>query len=216
MTKAETESVDNPLLFEIKNFMAKGMPEAVDLVLKPKDICMVYGVSGSGKSQFFKALADLIEHQGSAYVQQQALEKVCPETWRAQVMYFSAESAWWEDAIELHFETVPSAEQLQKIGLDNTLLKANPDSLSSGEKQRFALLRGLQYQPKVLLLDEITANLDPASEKLVETMVLEYVQQQNAAAMWISHNPEQTARMATKTLKFSKSRVESAFGRIQL
>ena len=203
-----SESVNQPCFFSVKDFKAKGMPEAINLELKPNDICMVSGVSGSGKSQFFKALADLIEHQGTAQLQQQSLDKICPEKWRAQVMYFSAESAWWEDEIELHFESVPQAEELEKIGLDSTQLKSNPDALSSGEKQRFALLRGLQYHPKVLLLDEITANLDPKSEQLVEAMVLDYVQQQNAAAMWISHDPEQTERMATKALVFSKNQIE--------
>lgn len=208
MTKSDIDSAAKTPFFEIKNFKAKGMPEAIDLLLEPKDICMVSGVSGSGKSQFFKALADLIEYQGTAQLQQQSLEKTCPETWRAQVMYFPAETAWWEDVMALHFETEPNIETLEKIGLTQDLLQSNPDALSSGEKQRFALLRGLQYAPKILLLDEITANLDPKSEELVEAMITQYVQQNQTAALWISHDPDQTQRMATNTLVFSENQVQ--------
>ncbi|WP_321325848.1 ABC transporter ATP-binding protein [Thiomicrorhabdus sp.] len=204
MPQSVEKPVDTNLFLTIENLKAKGMSAAIDLQLNAKDICMVSGPSGSGKSQFFKALADLIEHSGKVQLEQQILEQTSPEIWRVQVMYFSAETAWWDDVVATHFDTPPKEQQLAKIGLDTIMLNANPDSLSSGEKQRFALLRGLQYQPKVLLLDEITANLDPSSEYLVETMVKEYVQQNHAIALWISHDPEQTKRMATKTLTFTK------------
>lgn len=191
----------------IQNLKAKGMPQAVGCQLNKKDICMVSGVSGSGKSQFFKALADLIEHQGQVQLLQQAMKECSPEVWRSQVMYFAAETAWWDDQVALHFDTLPTTDMLQRIGLNADLLNANPDALSSGEKQRLALLRGLQYQPKVLLLDEITANLDPKSEQMVEQMVSNYVQHHQACAFWISHNPQQTARMANQTMIFTETAI---------
>jgi len=209
MPLSELKSVAEKCFFTIENLQAAGMSVAIDLQLNAQDICMVSGPSGSGKSQFFKALADLIEHSGKVQLQQQILEQTSPESWRIQVMYFSAETAWWDDVVATHFETLPNAQQLEKIGLDTAMLNANPDSLSSGEKQRFALLRGLQYQPKVLLLDEITANLDPSSEFLVENMVKEYVHQNHVIALWISHDPEQIKRMATKTLTLTKQGYKS-------
>ncbi|WFE68006.1 ATP-binding cassette domain-containing protein [Thiomicrospira sp. R3] len=169
--------------------------------MSPKGkIGMISGGSGSGKSQFLKALADLIPHQGQvqlydnqAWLSQQAYK---PALWRQRVMYFSAETAWWLDKLSAHFRVPLSSQALSEIGLDQALFDKNPDQLSSGEKQRFALLRGLAYQPRVLLLDEISANLDPKSEKQVETRIQQYVKQHNAAALWISHNPEQQARLA--------------------
>ncbi len=194
--------------FSATGVFAQGMLKAVDMFLQPQDICMLSGPSGSGKSQFLKALADLIKHQGEVCLEEQMLDKVCPETWRSQVMYFAAETAWWQDTVIAHFDQGLETDCLKGVGLGKDVLESNPDSLSSGEKQRLALLRGLQYQPKILLLDEITANLDPKSEQLVETLVKEYVDQHQAAAIWISHDPNQSQRMATKKLVFEAKNTE--------
>ena len=194
--------------FQCCALQAKGMVAPLDLSLQPQDIGMVSGVSGSGKSQCLKAMADLIEHQGEVRLQDWVMSKVCPENWRQQVMYFSAETAWWQDRIAAHFDTCPDSEQLKNVGLEPAILQANPDQLSSGQKQRLALLRGLQYQPKILLLDEITANLDPESEQKVEQCVVDYLQRHQAAALWISHDPDQSARLATRQWVFGSASIE--------
>ena len=194
--------------FQACDVKAKGMKYSIELQLDVQEVCMISGVSGSGKSQFLKALADLIQHEGEVRLEQQTLSKVCPEDWRKQVMYFAAETAWWQDTVSAHFEEQPSDDALQEIGLQSNVLQSNPDNLSSGQKQRLALLRGLQYCPKVLLLDEITANLDPESEQLVEQMVQDYLQNRQAAALWISHNPEQAERLSTRQLVFEHEAVK--------
>lgn len=185
----------NLLVLEVKSLQALGMPKAVDLSLNRQQIWMVSGVSGTGKSQFLKALADLIEHSGEVKLYGQEQSQVCPEKWRSQVMYFSAETAWWRDHVGEHFDTNPDSELLKSVGLVPSILEKNPDDLSSGEKQRLALLRGLQYQPKVLLLDEITANLDPKSALLVEELVTDYINKNQTCALWISHDEEQQKRL---------------------
>lgn len=178
------------------------MAAALDLQLQRKHICMLSGPSGSGKSQFLKSLADLIVHEGEVWLEGQAMYATSPENWRRQVMYFAAETAWWQDTVKEHFDKLPVKADLQRLGLSTSILEVSPDSLSSGEKQRLALLRGLQYQPKVLLLDEITANLDPESEAWVEQLIHDYIEQASAAAIWISHDSSQAERMATMQLKF--------------
>ena len=112
--------------------------------------------------------------------------------------------------MQAHFEVQPEKGLLQEVGLESDILNANPDTLSSGEKQRLALLRGLQYQPKILLLDEITANLDPESEASVEKYVQHYVEKNQAAAIWISHDPGQIERMASKKLVFQNAKKQES------
>ncbi len=182
-------------ILEVKSVRAEGMPLPIDLTVVNQQVWMLSGPSGTGKSQFLRAVADLIEHTGQVSLLGQIQTQICPEKWRVQVMYFSAETAWWSDVVSYHFETQPDAELLHSLDLKIEILQQNPDNLSSGEKQRLALLRGLQYQPKVLLLDEITANLDPESVLLVEALVVGYIAKNQASALWISHNADQQQRI---------------------
>jgi putative ABC transport system ATP-binding protein len=79
--------------------------------------------------------------------------------------------------------------------------------LSSGERQRFALLRLLANRPRVLLLDEPTANLDPDNVIRVEKLVATYMAAEGAGVLWVSHDPLQTTRVARRTLWMEAGRL---------
>jgi ABC-type iron transport system FetAB ATPase subunit len=79
--------------------------------------------------------------------------------------------------------------------------------LSSGEKQRLALLRLLANQPRVLLLDEPTANLDPENTRRVEAVIREYCRERAAAVVWVSHDREQAARVADRQFEVADGRL---------
>ncbi|WP_232023424.1 ABC transporter ATP-binding protein [Thiomicrorhabdus aquaedulcis] len=192
-------SLSNVELFKVQGLAAQGMTQTVDFKVQAGQVWMVQGESGSGKSQLLKALADLIDHTGQAWLNGQAQSLTAPDVWRRQVMYFSAETAWWNDTVAAHFDTLPSDADLAALGLEASFLAKNPDSLSSGEKQRLALLRGASYHPSVLLLDEITANLDENTCLKVEAWLSQYVAQDQGqrALLWISHDSRQIQRMMT-------------------
>jgi ABC-type iron transport system FetAB ATPase subunit len=80
--------------------------------------------------------------------------------------------------------------------------------LSSGEKQRLALLRLMVNRPRVLLLDEPTANLDPENVTRVEKLVAAYLRREGAAVLWVSHDPEQTRRVAQRRLRLQAGRLK--------
>ncbi|WP_228767091.1 ABC transporter ATP-binding protein [Thiomicrorhabdus heinhorstiae] len=187
----------NPELLRVDELFAEGMSSPVSLMVRSQQVWMLSGISGTGKSRFLKALADLIVHQGSASLQGRSMNSISADKWRRKVMYFSAETAWWSDKVAAHFEQLPAEEVIRRLGLQPSILQSNPDDLSSGEKQRLALLRGLQYQPQVLLLDEVTANLDHQSTLKVEGLLQDYLQDlpQQCAILWISHSPQQIERM---------------------
>jgi len=92
---------------------------------------------------------------------------------------------------------------VEALGLDARLLGEPVARLSSGERQRCALLRLLANEPQVLLLDEPTANLDPLSAQRVEAVVADYRQTRQAAVIWVSHDPAQIARVADRHLRFA-------------
>lgn len=189
-------------LFQVKEVYAKGMLSPICFELKTQQSVVLFGESGTGKSVLFRALADLIPHDGQVTLNDKTQTDICPEHWRRQVMYFSAETGWWKETADAHFETLPTHEQLDAVGLSQQQLKQPISQLSSGEKQRLALLRGLSYQPIVLLLDEITANLDKVATLKVEAVVKDYCQTHSAAMLWISHDEAQKNRLADEAYQW--------------
>jgi len=79
--------------------------------------------------------------------------------------------------------------------------------LSSGEHQRLALLRLLSNRPKVLLLDEPTANLDPVNAQRVEKLLEDYRTQQKSSFLWISHDTQQIQRVAARHFVLREGRL---------
>jgi lipoprotein-releasing system ATP-binding protein len=90
---------------------------------------------------------------------------------------------------------------LSTFGLASRLTHL-PGKLSGGEQQRVAIARALANQPKLLLADEPTGNLDVATAEGVFSELLAIVREHNVAALIATHNPELAARMdRTVTLR---------------
>lgn len=87
---------------------------------------------------------------------------------------------------------------LERVGL-NHLAHAPARTLSGGEAQRVALARALVIDPKVLLLDEPTANLDPYNVKLIEQIMTEVNRDRGTTLVLVTHNVFQAKRLADRT-----------------
>ncbi|MGY3437992.1 MULTISPECIES: ABC transporter ATP-binding protein [unclassified Marinovum] len=70
-----------------------------------------------------------------------------------------------------------------------------PGALSGGEQQRVAFCRALANQPRILLADEPTGNLDPATSDTVFDALMQLVRDTGLSALIATHNPELAARM---------------------
>jgi putative ABC transport system ATP-binding protein len=91
--------------------------------------------------------------------------------------------AWRDSALQL----------LAKVGMD-TMLASYPQALSQGERQRVALCRALITQPALILADEPTGNLDPANKGVAMDFLFDYVQENNAALITVTHDHELVER----------------------
>jgi lipoprotein-releasing system ATP-binding protein len=92
-------------------------------------------------------------------------------------------------------------ELLKSLGLDERW-DHRPAELSGGEQQRVAIARALANDPKVLLADEPTGNLDPPTAERVFEQLLTLVRQSGVAAVIATHNLELAARM-DRTLRLT-------------
>ena len=178
--------------------------DPLDLVIDEGETVTLSGPSGSGKSQLLRAIVDLDPHQGSAWLGDTAADEMDAPQWRRRVGYLPAESSWWEELVGQHFAAAP---QLDALGLEETILHSPVAHISSGERQRLAVLRMLQQQPQVLLLDEPTANLDPHHTLLVEEWILRYQQHSSAPILWVTHDPEQRQRVGMRHFEIHDKRV---------
>lgn len=151
------------------------------------------GPSGSGKTLFLRALADLDPHFGRAWLDGRACDQLPAHLWRRQVGLLPAESAWWHDTVGPHLEGVDTSWLLD-LGFDPQVLHWRVDRLSSGERQRLALLRLLLNQPRVLLLDEPTANLDRRNRERTEAFLADYQRSSEPVILWVSHDSDQLQR----------------------
>ena len=83
---------------------------------------------------------------------------------------------------------------LAEVGLGDRAASF-PGELSGGEQQRVALARALVHRPPLILADEPTGNLDPATSETVFAELVQVTRETGAAALIATHNPDLAARM---------------------
>ena len=192
-----SESSDGPLL-EVadvrKSYGERVVLADVDLVVNPHDVVCLIGSSGSGKSTLLRCL-NLLEDVDDGVIRFEGREISDPRVDRRAVrsrmgMVFQAYNLFPHLTVlenctlaprRVHGVSRSDAEAraralLEQFGLADQAAK-HPDRLSGGQQQRAALVRALCTSPTLLLLDEITAALDPELVGEVLTIVRDLAEQ---------------------------------------
>jgi len=167
----------------------------------------VEGPSGAGKTLLLRALADLDAAEGRVVVDGQERCELPAYEWRRRVRYCAAEPAWWSDTPRGCMPAGTPASRLDRLmrqlDLDPALLDRPITKLSTGERQRLALVRALLDEPAVLLLDEPTGALDPQSRALVEELI-RFQLLSGRSVVLVSHDAAQAGRLAHARLVLSR------------
>ncbi|MBN1428133.1 MAG: phosphate ABC transporter ATP-binding protein [Anaerolineae bacterium] len=195
-----------------QTYGARTVLDIPSLAIRRDEILALIGPSGAGKSTLLRLLA-LLEPptQGAICAHVDGRAVTCAQASiidRRKIAMVFQRPALLSRSVRANIayglrlrgqHKTPSVidDVLRRVAL-LPLAQAHPRTLSGGETQRVALARALVLQPSVLLLDEPTANLDPANGRLIEDLVREQHQQYGTAIILATHNLFQARRLATR------------------
>lgn len=200
--------------------------QPVTLAVHAGDRVALTGPSGAGKSVLLRALALLDPLDGGQVTWHgQAISTRAVPAYRCHVAYVRQRPALLAGTVEdnlrlpyqLHarrhstgFDRDAAIALLAGAERDASFLDKNAGDLSGGEAQIAALVRTLQTGPTVLLLDEPTAALDPASARAVEALLQHWFAQapERHAWMWVTHDPAQAERIGRQHWRMVAGRLE--------
>jgi peptide/nickel transport system ATP-binding protein len=200
-------------------------PNTVKALLQFNEVLMqgetlsVVGLSGSGKSTLAKLLVALeLPTAGEMLLNQRALLKRPPTG--IQMVFQDPYSSLNPNAkaIDAVLEVVEWVNKgntltdhrekamllLEEVGFDLRLSEAYPHQMSGGQRQRLCIARALASEPKVLILDEAVAALDPLVQKLVLEMLLELQKKRGLSYVFITHNLEVARAISHRIIYLEK------------
>jgi ATP-binding cassette subfamily B protein RaxB len=196
--------------------------EKVNLEIHAGEFVAITGATGGGKTTLFKLLLGLQQPtEGAITLNGERATPALWQAWRAHIgvvrqddQLFSGSLAenisFFDPDIDMGRvrEAAAAAAVSQEIESMPmrylTLVGDMGSSLSGGQRQRILLARALYRKPKLLLLDEGTANLDPATEELIANMIAAMP----ITRIVIAHRPALVER-ASQVLKVNHGRIET-------
>ena len=207
--------------------------DGVSLRLEDGDFVTIVGSNGAGKSTLFNAVAgDFYVDQGSirldkqnityqpAYRRSRQIGRLFQDPMRGTAPHMTIEEnlalAYLRTAKhqKAFFSRVSKADkelfraQLAKLGMGlEDRMRQPVGLLSGGQRQALTLLMATMVPPKLLLLDEHTAALDPATAEKVLTLTREIVEQSHLTCMMITHNMKNALELGNRTFMMDSGRI---------
>lgn len=185
----------------------------LSLDLRAGERLSLTGPSGAGKTLLLRVLAGLEPYdEGRIALERRPIEAWPMPRYRARIAYVQQRPALFPGTVEenlrrpfrfavhqgLRFERGKAVAWLERFGQSEAFLDLEARELSGGEAEVASLVRTLLVAPRILLLDEPTASLDPRSALLAEAAILHWLTlDPGRACIWVSHDPAQVQRIAT-------------------
>ena len=185
---------------------------SLNLSINSDDVTVIMGPNGAGKSIFLKILNGILTPTSGCITWNN--KKQFSDTINTQAFVF-------QKPILLRRSVIANLDYMdsvlgnkKKISKDRLLKivqlqkqKNQPARmLSLGEQQRLSLIRSLMLRPNLLLLDEPTANLDPASTKIIEDIILN-LKMMGIKIIFVTHNILQAKRIADEIIFLNEGKM---------
>ena len=203
----------------MKTYGNRTVLDIEEMFVEEGSLLGVIGPNGAGKSTLLNIIAG-IERQteGRLYYGEKRSETIpyreitmvfqspylLHTTAEKNISYPLKLRGWQDDAINRRVE-----ELTEELGLVR-LRKQKAWTLSAGEMQKVALARALSFRPKLLLLDEPTANIDPATTGELERMMKKINEEEGTTIIIITHNLSQAKRLCQNTALLHKGKLVEA------
>jgi ABC-type methionine transport system ATPase subunit len=187
----------------------------VDVLVPAGEVTAVVGPSGAGKSTLLRAINRLIElSSGEVYLDGESTGSLDPLELRRRVgMVFKIPALFGvsvEEAVlygaRLAGRSADPARLLEVVGLDPSMCRRVPETLSVGQQQRVSVARALALEPEALLLDEPTSALDEGARRKIEELVRDLNARLGLTMVFVSHDLSQVERVADRVVLLAEGR----------
>ncbi|MBK8576302.1 MAG: ABC transporter ATP-binding protein [Elusimicrobia bacterium] len=201
-----------------KSYGAVAAVDGVSFVVGPGEIVGLLGPNGAGKTTTINMVMGVLEpDSGAVSVEGETISS--RRSWVLSRMNFAAGYAPLPGNLTVYqnlrvfslLYSVPNAREriATLLGQFDLIRFRNVKcgTLSSGEQTRVSLAKALLNLPHLLLLDEPTASLDPATARHIRSVIRSYVAESRAGVLWTSHNMHEVAEVCDRVLLLSRGRI---------
>lgn len=208
-------TISNAQIYQQQKLILKN----VWLDLEETEFAYLIGKTGSGKSSLLKTLyGEITLNEGEGMVAGYNLKRLTKleipflrrkigivfqdfqllmDRTVLQNMYFVLGATGWKDKNLIHKRALGC---LQLVGIE---FKANdyPNTLSGGEQQRVSIARALLNQPKLILADEPTGNLDPETSEEIMQLLIAVAREEKTAILMATHDMQMVQKFPGRIIK---------------
>ncbi len=198
----------------------------INLEIKEGEFVGLMGHTGSGKSTLIQLIAGIIKPEiGTIEIDGETLHskdcKMRELRFRIGLVMQYPEYQLFEETVFKDIAFGPTnmgldADEIKRrvefaaelVGLDEEVLQKSPFELSGGQKRRVAIAGILAMNPKILILDEPTAGLDPAGREDILKRIFELHRRLGITVIFVSHSMEDIANTADKIIVMNRGEVK--------
>lgn len=197
----------------------------INVEFYPGELVAVIGHTGSGKSTFMQHMDGLLAPtSGTVYCDGEDIfatkEATRDVRFKVGLVFQYPEYQLFEETVYKDIAFGPKNMKLSEaevdervreaagfVGIDEALFERSPLELSGGQKRRIAIAGVIAMRPKVLILDEPTAGLDPGGCEGILKNITDYREQTGSTVLLVTHSMDDAARIADRLVVFHQGEI---------